>query len=79
MSLPVTVVLPVRRAVATVRLTLEKLLVQAHRDEFDVVAAVWERDPTAAILREYADPRLKVLIITEQSGVPQLRRDATQP
>ena len=78
MSLRVSIVVPVRRASATLQATLADLLRQDCSEPFEIVAVVSPDDPTAAILSRLTDPRLRVMIASAPCGVPQLRRDGAR-
>ena len=77
-ALRVSIVVPVRRAEATIQATLADLLGQDCCEPFEVVAVVSPNDPAVAALALIKNPHLRVIIASTPCGVPQLRRDGVR-
>jgi Glycosyl transferase family 2 len=71
-----SVILPVRRAEATIERTVASLLEQCTDQSVEIIAAVCGNDPSAVLLDAAARAPLRVLTVDAPAGVPQLRRDA---
>src|SRR5690348_10605503 len=78
MEVNVSVVIPVRRAEATIESTLLAAIAQARELGGEVIAAVGRGDPSLEIVRaveQREQPILRTVVADQPCGVPQLRRD----
>jgi glycosyltransferase involved in cell wall biosynthesis len=71
----ISVIVPVRRAAATIRQTLVGLSEQARECNAEILAVVSESDGTRKVLEDFRAPAVRVLVQPAGRGVPQLRRD----
>ncbi len=71
----ISIVVPVRRAEATVGATVAALLEQCRSLPVEVIAAVSEDDPSRAVLARHNAARLRVIVVPGRQGIPQLRRE----
>ncbi len=80
MEITVSVVIPVRRAHATIASTLRAAIEQARDAGGEVIAAVWRNDSDFESIQAIAknDATLRVVVAEQPCGVPQLRRDGVR-
>ena len=76
MTRKIAVALPVRQAEATIEATLASLLPQCQSLNAELIVAVSETDPTAALLRSINTRGARVLYKPGLTSIPQLRRAA---
>ncbi len=80
MEITVSIVIPVRQAMATIESTLEAAIEQARDVGGEVIAAVWQGDPSCKSVSELArrDETLRMVVAEDPCGIPQLRRDGVR-
>ena len=71
-----SIVVPVRLAMDTIADTLRQLLERADGLPAEIIVSVQKDDPSARIITSLPEhPQLRILIVAEKAGIPQLRRD----
>jgi hypothetical protein len=70
-----SIVVPVRRAVGTIGSTIAALLEQGRGLPVEIIAVVSGDDPSRAVIGQFDDPALRVVVVGGVLGVPQLRRE----
>src|SRR5712691_1604710 len=81
MEVTVSVVVPVRRAQATIESTLEAAIAQARELGGEVIAVVWRGDSSFEIVNTLPAREgdvLRMIVADQPCGVPQLRRDGVR-
>lgn len=72
----ISVLIPVRRAEKTLAATLASLIEQCRDQSVEVIVAVGATDPSLAQLAGLDQDLVRMQIVEERAGVPQLRREA---